>query len=155
MKPTLFFSGIAPLWPVKLLLSLILIVGACLHVFQRELPMARILTANMLILTGAFLELWHYRLLKRGAGALGAPAQLVTRGGFLRVIRHPMYLGDVVMLFGFALLMSHPVGWGVFALFVGVVLGLCAQEDQAMAKQFPEAFAEWRKHTWRVLPGIV
>jgi protein-S-isoprenylcysteine O-methyltransferase Ste14 len=151
---TLFFSGIAPLWPVKLLLSFLIIGAACLHVTREELPWGIILFGNVFILSGALLELWHYRILKRETQNLGSPTLLVTHGGLLSLIRHPMYLGDVVMLLGFTLFMQNAIAWGLYVLFVLVVMGLCAQEDRAMENLFPEAFSNWRKRSWRILPGV-
>jgi protein-S-isoprenylcysteine O-methyltransferase Ste14 len=109
---------------------------------------------QVLAIGGAALELWHYVLLKRGAARLGAPEELVTSGGLYGRIRHPMYLGDVIVALGFFLL--H-VDWVSVTLLVAAlegVLGQARREDDRLAQQFGDRFERWRAETHLLIPGL-
>lgn len=148
-----FFSGIAPLWPVKLVFSICLLSLALFFSFHHPPRQAFLWTGILLVVAGSVTELSHYRMLKVKAKELGAPKRLVMRGGLLQYIRHPMYLGDVVMAFGLGFL-SGTIGLVAAVMFVPVVMGLCVQEDKMMRAKFVEDFSSWEKSSKRLFPFI-
>lgn len=150
-----FFSGISVFWPLKLVLSLAIILSACVAVFQTDVPTVRWLCAVGLILTGACTELAHYRILKKTVGPLGKPEKLNTTGGLFSFVRHPMYLGDLVMLFGFTLLAATALIAGLYLAFLPVLILLCRSEDRMMEAQFRDDFRAWKKRSAMLIPFLL
>lgn len=107
-----------------------------------------------LVAAGALISLGHYALLKRSArGRLDAPEVLVTRGGLFGRVRHPMYLGDVLLANGLVLLHPDAIGLMLLMVIAGSVEVLSRREDASLAARFPGEHAAWRARTWRLWPG--
>jgi len=148
-----FFSGIAPLWPVKLIFSLLLLGLALFFSFHSPPRQAFQWAGILLVVVGSITELSHYRIIKAKAKELGAPENLVRAGGLLGYVRHPMYLGDVVIAFGLGFFSGLP-GLILAVIFVPIVMGLCLQEDKMMKAQFKDEFGEWEKSSKRLFPFV-
>lgn len=80
---------------------------------------------------------------------------LVTTGPY-RFIRNPAYTGSILSLLGIALCLRS-------ALAPFAVLALCAvcyglrirKEEKMLEKQFGAEFAEYKRRTWRLFPGLI
>lgn len=105
-------------------------------------------------LGGAFMAIWGARSLgpnlTPGTEPLAAGV-LVERGAY-RVVRHPLYLGIVLLLWGTA--------WGITNAVVGAVSGLialaffdrkAAAEERWLTSRFP-AYAAYRSRVPKLLP---
>jgi protein-S-isoprenylcysteine O-methyltransferase Ste14 len=89
--------------------------------------------------------------LGRCFGILPEARGLVTRGPY-SLVRHPVYLGEIVALSGLTL--AAPA-WGhlaLLAVFVAAQLTRMRLEETALAEAFPE-YAAYAAHTGRLLPG--
>lgn len=145
-----FFRGISRWWPAKVVLSLIAILYAVYSLVAGpftpalELPL---LPGQILIVSGAALHLWHYKILKQEVPAPGNPARLVTGKGLFRFIRHPMYLGDAIMVLGATLMSGELLSLLLMAAFLPAVFFLARDEDRMMAEAFGKEFAAWRSRT--------
>ncbi|MEM9227649.1 MAG: methyltransferase [Verrucomicrobiota bacterium] len=117
-------------------------------------PAALAYIAQAVVVIGAVINLAHYRILKRAAPHLGDPEELATCGGFLRWIRHPMYLGELIFVFGLALLIYSPLALILTAVYLYAIIRLTAAEDQQMAARFGHEHAAWSNKTHALLPGI-
>ncbi|BCS97120.1 hypothetical protein DSLASN_27520 [Desulfoluna limicola] len=109
---------------------------------------------QVLVLTGAGIHLWHYRLLKTGNASLALPDHLVTKGGLFPWVRHPMYLGDLILIIGFSGILPDVEG---LAILLAGVVGLACQaqvEDAELNERFPNAFPPWRTRTRRLIPWV-
>ena len=103
---------------------------------------------------GSLVHLAHYVLLRRKAGPLGRPRQLVTEGGLLPFVRHPMYLGDGVAILGFGLLWPSALALAIAGLGLGCVLLQALREDRQLARDFPDAHAAWKERSRLLVPFV-
>ena len=113
-----------------------------------------LIVGQLIAIVGGGLHLWHYALLKSETAKLASPHRLVTRGGLFSRVRHPMYLGDLLLMLGFFLLGRD---WIALALMLGglaSLVRLCVAEDRRSADLFPEEHAEWKSRTRLLLPYI-
>lgn len=150
-------SGITFWWPWKVVLSLAMLVYALWCWIAGPASPAlvpAILWDVVIIVLGGVIHLWHYAILKRNSPRVGEPGRLVSDQGLFRYIRHPMYLGDTVMVAGAFLAARDVIGLCGLVLFVFVVIRLCLDEDRLMAKSFGEEFREWRRRSRLVIPLV-
>ena len=151
----------SPAWWAKLGLSLGLIgYGAAASMGVPGIPLGRELLAPPyaagagLAVAGGSIELSHYVILKRKARALGRPSELVTGGGLLRWVRHPMYWGDLVMLTGFAGLAGDCLACGLWLLAVACVVQQTRLEDRLLGQAFGPRHAAWAARTKLLVPWV-
>jgi protein-S-isoprenylcysteine O-methyltransferase Ste14 len=105
---------------------------------------------------GCLLRTWPVFVLGRrfsGLVAIQPGHELVTDGPY-RYVRHPSYLGMMVALAGWALVFRSAVGLGATALGLLVLAARIEDEEALLASQFGERYAEYRRRTWRLLPGV-
>lgn len=112
------------------------------------------------MLAGLALSLWsiiHMRLVGRGNpfDAFGhevAPRtqHLMTDGPY-RYSRNPMLLGVFVLLAGVVAILHSWQAVLIFAAFVAIMLRQVASEEKRLAKDFGDEYAEYCKHTRRII----
>lgn len=84
---------------------------------------------------------------------LRARAGLITDGMF-RYIRHPNYLGEMMIYGSFALMVWHWLPWLVLGwVWVGVFAVNMVVKEQRMARH--PGWAEYRRRSWWLVPGLV
>lgn len=108
-----------------------------------------ILIATGVVLSGA--ARMHFRRHRTTVWTFDRPSCLVTTGPF-RLTRHPMYVGMMMALAGWALVLgsaSTLVPWVVFAAACG--LWYVPAEEAGMASSFGEAYDAYRRTTRRWL----
>lgn len=79
----------------------------------------------------------------------------LVRDGIYRYVRHPSYLGQILILLGLGALMGNVVA--VLAAPFMTTIALLWRiriEERAMAEHFGEAYEEYRRATWRLLPLV-
>jgi protein-S-isoprenylcysteine O-methyltransferase Ste14 len=81
-----------------------------------------------------------------------AKASTLVATGIYRLSRNPMYLGFLVCLLGWAVLLSHPTAFLLLPLFVlGMNRWQIVPEEQALALRFGPEFAAYQARTRRWL----
>jgi protein-S-isoprenylcysteine O-methyltransferase len=79
----------------------------------------------------------------------------LVRSGLYRYVRHPSYLGQILILVGIGALMANVVALLAAPLMTTVALVWRIRvEERAMAEHFGAAYEEYRKNTWRLLPLV-
>jgi protein-S-isoprenylcysteine O-methyltransferase len=79
----------------------------------------------------------------------------LIREGVYRYVRHPSYLGQILILVGLGALLANGVSIVAAPLFTTVALLARIQvEERAMAEHFGQAYEDYRRATWRLLPLI-
>lgn len=91
-----------------------------------------------------------WRFMKVDPEHLLTPDYLVT-GGLYRLSRNPLYVGDIAMWTGWAILLgSRYVAAGLVALIVGLQVGV-RMEERGLARQFGAEWRAYRRATPRFL----
>lgn len=114
----------------------------------------RPLAGALLGMAGAVVFFGAATQMRRGRTTLnprGQPTRLVT-GGFFARSRNPIYLGNVVMILGFALWIGAPLGLLVAAGFAWLVTERFIRGEEARLRaSFGQAFEIWAGHVRRWL----
>jgi protein-S-isoprenylcysteine O-methyltransferase Ste14 len=114
-----------------------------------------VLVAGDLLLGGGLLfAIASVAVLGRCFGVLPDVRGLVTRGPY-RLVRHPLYLGELTAGLGIVLGASNwAPALGAWALCVGLQLVRTAYEERALRAEFPE-YGPYAERTRRLIPGVV
>lgn len=143
-------------WSIKLFSGTSLIAALFLKMIydlpsQIQFP---IVWAQVLVITGGLTSLLHYCYLKRKSNDISQPNQLIRRFGLFKVIRHPMYFGDVLTYLGLFLMFPNSVSAIILLFAIIAIVKQSGVEDAFMASQFAEHHAAWKDKTKRVFPFI-
>ena len=112
--------------------------------------------AWLLALAGAALGAWSLRANPPGNFSIRplplAGARFVQSGPY-RHVRHPMY--STVLLCALACVAARPLPWVMLAALAlaAVLAAKAALEERWMTERFP-AYADYRRHTRRFVPGL-
>jgi protein-S-isoprenylcysteine O-methyltransferase Ste14 len=107
-------------------------------------------------LAGGALRIWPIFVLGRrfsGLVAIQPEHELVT-DGIYRVIRHPSYLGMIILMLGWALAFRSGLGVFLAALTVPPLLARIRSEENLLRLQFGDEYDAYRRRTSRLIPGI-
>ena len=81
------------------------------------------------------------------------PEQSLVKHGIYRFIRHPIYIGDVLLLLGLELALNSWLVLGVIPLF-GYVFIQAKSEEKILSRAF-QGYDEYRKQTKMFIPYLV
>ena len=79
----------------------------------------------------------------------------LVSSGLYRYVRHPSYLGQILILVGIGALLANVVA--VLAAPLMTIIALVWRirvEERAMSEHFGAAYQDYRKTTWRLLPLV-
>jgi protein-S-isoprenylcysteine O-methyltransferase Ste14 len=110
----------------------------------------------LLYISGCILRVAPVVVLGRrfsGLVAIQEGHELVT-DGLYRVIRHPSYLGLLLLVFGWALVFRSAIGLLVSLLLVPILIARMNSEEALLESEFGEPYREYRGRTWRLLPFL-
>ena len=79
--------------------------------------------------------------------------QLITTGPY-HLIRHPRYLGILLVGFGYSLLFHSWLGLVFTATAKGLILFRIRDEEELMHKHFGNAWEEYCRQSWRLFPYL-
>src|SRR5579864_3905598 len=141
------------------------VIGAAMLAAPRWSPAAltqRFLTGpeppalgTLLVFVGLAFALWARWHLGRNwsSAVVVKEGHTLIRSGPYRLVRHPIYSGMLLALFGTALAIGEPRGFiGAGLVLFGFVLKLRAEEER-MRETFPE-YDDYARHTARLIPGV-
>lgn len=115
------------------------------------------LAGLLLLIAGAAIRIHAIRILGRQFTSRVTILQdhALVRDGLYRFVRHPSYLGEIFILIGLGAVMANAVSLVAAPLFATVVLLLRIRlEERALAAHFGQAYEDYRRGTWRLLPPI-
>jgi protein-S-isoprenylcysteine O-methyltransferase Ste14 len=107
-------------------------------------------------LAGGALRIWPIFVLGRRFSGLVAiqPGHELVTDGIYRVIRHPSYLGMIILMLGWALAFRSGLGVILAALIVPPLLARIRSEETLLRSQFGAEYDAYRRRTSRLIPGI-
>ncbi len=118
-----------------------------------------LLIGGGLALAGEFIRSWgvaYAGSLTRVTGGVGAP-EVIVAGPFAHV-RNPLYLGNVIMYIGIAI-MSHALfPWltlFAFIFFVFQYTMIISLEEDFLEKEFGAGYLEFKKNVPRFIPRLL
>ena len=127
------------------------------HLMRVVLPhtLVTAIVADVIVLAGLVVAVWARIVLGGNWSArvaLKENHELIRRGPY-RVVRHPIYSGLLLMIFGTALLMGHIAG------FLGLVICFCGfwiklrQEEALLTTRLP-GYSEYMARTKALVPFL-
>ena len=108
--------------------------------------------AEVLMTLGLILMVVGLASLGRSFGIMPRARGLV-RTGLYRWVRHPIYLGEILLLAGIVMLAIGPLTLAVYGVFVALQAYRLLMEERTLTDADPE-YAEYRARTSRLLPGV-
>jgi protein-S-isoprenylcysteine O-methyltransferase Ste14 len=143
-------------WWVKVSASIFLLAYLVVALFGdfRVAPMVSfpVVAGQAVVMVGGAIYLLNAAALQRAAEDMAAPRQLVTSGGLYGVVRHPMYLADILWTLGLAMLVGDTVTLLLWLAVIAGAVGQARVEDVWLAHRFGEAHAAWSARTRLILP---
>jgi len=119
---------------------------------QQELSSALYLASLLLVLTGTGLAICAVLVLGRSISLLPEARRLVT-GGPYALIRHPLYLGEIVAFAGLALEYLSASALVLLGLICAFQLQRIKYEERVLSEIFPE-YGDYAARTARLVPGV-
>lgn len=113
-------------------------------------------TGIVLLLGGSLLRLWPVFVLGARFSGLVAiqPGHKLVTTGIYGVVRNPSYLGLLVGALGWALVFRSGVGVLIAALNLPPLLARIAAEERLLRRHFGKEYDDYRRRTWRLVPGL-
>jgi protein-S-isoprenylcysteine O-methyltransferase Ste14 len=107
-------------------------------------------------LAGGALRIWPIFVLGRRFSGLVAiqPGHELVTDGIYRVIRHPSYLGMIILMLGWALAFRSALGVILAALILPPLIARIRSEETLLHLQFGDEYDAYCRRTSRLIPGI-
>ncbi|MCE5218349.1 isoprenylcysteine carboxylmethyltransferase family protein, partial [bacterium] len=77
----------------------------------------------------------------------------LVQEGLYRHLRHPLYLGNLLLMFSLGLVLGVTYTWAAVALGVVGVVWRIRIEERLLLEKLP-GYAEYRSHTAALIPGL-
>ena len=111
-----------------------------------------LLASSVVVIVGTVFTIWSLATLGRCFGLFPEARGLVTRGPY-RLVRHPVYLGELISAVGLLLAKPHPLVVVTFGVFVALQYWRTVYEERALSAAFPEDYPAYARRVPRLLPG--
>lgn len=117
-----------------------------------EAGAAMLTISNLLMVAGMVFALAALGTLGKSFSIIPQARKLVV-GGPYRLVRHPVYLGEITGVLGLTLAGVSIAKILIFLLLVGCQVYRAIQEEKLLADSFPE-YADYASKTARFIPGL-
>ena len=111
-----------------------------------------VLLANFVIVLGMVLSICSLASLGRSFSIIPQARKLVRTGPY-KLIRHPLYVSEIIGLFGVVLVGISISKMAIFFFIVGCQIYRAFQEEKLLAEVFPD-YGQYRSKTARFIPGV-
>jgi protein-S-isoprenylcysteine O-methyltransferase Ste14 len=113
---------------------------------ERTIPSVLIMSVGMVLVLFSLLNLGRFF-------GVFPEARGLAKNGPYRYVRHPLYLAEIIIAAGAILPALSPWTFGLLIAFVVLQYARAILEERALTAAIPE-YAEYKRHTWRIIPGI-
>jgi protein-S-isoprenylcysteine O-methyltransferase Ste14 len=122
--------------------------------FLRGTPPGRVgqVTSSVLVVVGLACSVWALRALGRNVSVL-AQAREVSKAGPYRLVRHPLYTGELISSLGIVIAMHTLAAAGCWLALCALQVYRAMAEEEVLAETLP-AYREYRGRTAALLPGL-
>ena len=144
--------------PVKRILGVVVALAgtflASLLIFEPEQIVSVRLAplACLCLIGGTAFAIWSLSTLGRNFSIMPEVRGLVRSGPY-GLVRHPLYLGEMVATLGVLLPILSPRNVAIFVAFCALQIWRTYYEEEVLADAFPE-YGEYRRQTARLLPKL-
>lgn len=108
--------------------------------------------ASVCLIGGMAFAVWSLATLGRCVSIMPEVRGLVRSGPYA-LVRHPLYLGEMIATLGVLLPILSPRNVAIFVAFCALQVWRTYYEEQILAAAFPE-YADYRQQTARLLPKL-
>ncbi|MGI8609524.1 MAG: methyltransferase family protein [Candidatus Dormibacteria bacterium] len=115
-------------------------------------PAWSVIVANVMIAVGAGFSIYSLMYLRLNFSILPEARGLTTSGPY-RLVRHPVYLGEILGAVGLTIALPSVITVLVLLSFVGAQLVRTRMEEQVLVAQLP-GYAEYARRTPRLIPFV-
>jgi protein-S-isoprenylcysteine O-methyltransferase Ste14 len=112
-----------------------------------------LLVANGIIIISIVLSIFALGSLGKSFSIIPQARKLIETGPY-RVVRHPLYVSELIGAFGLVLAGLTFLKIAIFLLLVALQVYRAFQEEKLLANVFPE-YKEYSSKTSRFIPGII
>jgi protein-S-isoprenylcysteine O-methyltransferase Ste14 len=115
------------------------------------------ITGLMVMVVGLLIRIWSMLTLSKyyTRTLLTIEKQEIVKKGPYRVIRHPGYLGTILVWGAAGLAMQNEIIFIVATIMILIVYFYRIEnEEKMLIKQFGEKYSDYKKHSWRLIPLI-
>jgi protein-S-isoprenylcysteine O-methyltransferase Ste14 len=110
-----------------------------------------LLVSSAVVIVGTLFAIWSLAILGRCFGIFPEVRGLVLRGPY-RLVRHPVYLGEIVAGFGILLTRPHLLTLALLVVFIAFQYWRTVFEERALATAFPGEYPAYRVRVPRLFP---
>jgi protein-S-isoprenylcysteine O-methyltransferase Ste14 len=111
-----------------------------------------LLASSAIVVIGTLFTIWSLATLGRCFGLLPEVRGLVLRGPY-RLVRHPVYLGELIASLGILVAKPHPLIAATLTAFVVLQYWRTVYEERALAAAYPSEYPAYRARVPRLVPG--
>jgi len=113
---------------------------------------ARQLAADGLLVAGTAWSVWSLRFLGKNLSVIAQARGVADRGPY-RLVRHPLYAGEIVSALGLALAAGNVAAAGLWVALVGMQAYRALREEQVLLDALP-GYREYRARTAVLVRGL-
>ncbi len=150
----LFFLILIPVCGILLINNIQHPLFLCISISSTSLLVGLELVGMLLFLLGSLLLLWSRLSLRRSfrlAGVKPSQTDYLTMHGAYKLIRHPMYLSALLVLFGLTLILISILMAVMFIVMLLLIWKLIPEEERQLDQAYPMAYLEY----CRRVPGAL
>ena len=110
------------------------------------------LVADVVTISGMIITLYSLSALGKSISIIPQARSLVQTGPY-RIVRHPLYLGELTAILGIVMARFSLSAMTVFCLLTALQIYRAVQEERILAETFPE-YESYALNRARFIPGI-